>query len=90
MLVSSVTAPLLASNRPSKVAPVFAVIEVSANTLPTNDVFVPKVAELPTCQYTLHAWAPLISKTLLFDPVVKVEAVLKRIVESLACADRAL
>ena len=34
---------------------------------------VPSVAELPTCQKTLQAWAPLIRLTLLADAVVSVE-----------------
>jgi hypothetical protein len=36
---------------------------VNANTFPTNRVPVPSVAELPTCQNTLQAWAPLIRTT---------------------------
>ena len=36
VFVSSVTAPFRASNRPWKVAPVVAVIEVAARTLPTR------------------------------------------------------
>ena len=55
VLVSRVTAPLRASNRPSIVAPVVAVIDVSASTLPIEVRVVPSVAELPTCQNTLHA-----------------------------------
>jgi len=50
VLFSSVTAPFRASSRPSTVAPVFALIEVSARTLPLKVVVVPMVAELPTCQ----------------------------------------
>jgi hypothetical protein len=50
VLSSSVTAPVRASNRPEIVAPVFAVTEASAMTLPTNVELVPSVAELPTCQ----------------------------------------
>jgi hypothetical protein len=76
-VVSSVTAPLRASSRPSTSTPVFAVIEVSAMTVPTNVVPVPRVAELPTCQNTLHASAPLISATVLFDPVISVESAWK-------------
>ena len=59
--VSSVTAPLRASARPWTVTPVVTVIDVNARMLPTNTEPVPSVAELPTCQKTLHAWAPLIS-----------------------------
>jgi hypothetical protein len=75
--VSSVTAPFLASKRPSTVAPVVAVIDVRARMFPTNTEPVPSVAELPTCQKTLQDWAPLIRKTLLFDAVVSVDAILK-------------
>ena len=64
LLLSSVTAPsprapASASSRPSMVAPVVAEIEVRAMMVPTNVVLVPSVAELPTCQYTLHGEAPL-------------------------------
>src|SRR5438270_531721 len=57
VLLSSVTAPLRASSRPITEAPVWAVMEVSAMIVPTNTELVPSVAELPTCQNTLHAWA---------------------------------
>ena len=50
VLLSSVTAPPLASSRPSIVAPVVAVMEVLARIVPTKAVLVPRVAELPTCQ----------------------------------------
>ena len=49
-LVSSVTAPLRASARPSSVAPVCIAIEVSAMMVPLNVVVVAMVAELPICQ----------------------------------------
>ena len=54
MLVSRVTEPLRASARPSTVAPVFSVIEVSAKMVPTNVVRTSRVAELPICQKTLQ------------------------------------
>ena len=38
--------------------------------LPANVDPVPSVAELSTCQKTLHAWAPFVRTTLLPDPVV--------------------
>jgi hypothetical protein len=47
---------------------------VSARMLPRNVVEVPRVAELPTCQKTLHACAPLIRATTLLDPVINVDA----------------
>src|SRR6476469_5421758 len=59
LLVSRVTAPVLASARPMMFAPVVAVMLVSARMLPANEVAVPSVAELPTCQNTLH-WLPLL------------------------------
>jgi hypothetical protein len=77
VLVSSVTAPLRASRRPSIVAPVFAVMDVRARMLPRKVEFVPNVAELPTCQNTLQAWAPLISATLLPEAVIRVEVIWK-------------
>ncbi len=73
VLVSRLTWPLRASTRPDTVVPVCTEIEVSARTEPTNVVLVPSVAELPTCQNTLHALAPLISLTVLFDAVIKVD-----------------
>ena len=50
-------------------------MEVKAKTVPANDVLVPRVAELPTCQNTLQACAPLIRLTALEGAVIKVEAV---------------
>jgi len=35
------------------------VADRSARIVPTNNELVPSVAELPTCQNTLHGWAPL-------------------------------
>jgi len=61
--VSNVTAPLRASVRPLTVAPVVNVMLVSATMFPLNDVFVPSVAELPTCQNTLQSLPPLMTKT---------------------------
>ena len=55
LLASSVTAPVCAKARPDSVEPVITEMLVSARMLPTNLVVVPRVAELPTCQYTLHA-----------------------------------
>src|SRR3954452_20116746 len=48
--VSSVTAPLRASVLPLVFAPVVSVMLVRARMSPTNDVPVPSVAELPSCQ----------------------------------------
>ena len=69
--VSKVTAPLRASSRPSTVAPVLAVMEVMASTVPRKIEFVSRVAEVPTCQKTLHARAPPVRTTLLPDPVMR-------------------
>jgi hypothetical protein len=55
------------------VAPVSSVAEDKANTLPTNAVVEPRVAELPTCQNTLQACAPSISLTVLLEAVVSVD-----------------
>lgn len=73
-LESKVTAPLRANSRPEIDAPVVALTEVNASTVPTNVEFVPSVAELPTCQNTLHAVAPPVSATLLPEPVMSVLA----------------
>ena len=42
--------------------------------LPATVAPVPTVAELPTCQNTLQACAPLISATVLFEAVMRVLA----------------
>lgn len=76
-LLSSVTSPLRARARPSIVALLVTAMEVSAMMVPLKDVFVPRVAELPTCQKTLHAWAPLMSATVLEEPVIRVSAIWK-------------
>jgi hypothetical protein len=73
VLVSRVTAPLRASMRPTAVAPVSRVMDVSARMVPRKLVAVPIVAELPICQNTLHARAPLVSRTRLLVAVVSVE-----------------
>ena len=70
VLVSRLTWPLRARTRPFTVVPVCTVAEVNARMLPTKVVLVPSVAELPTCQYTLHGEAPLIRATVLLDAVI--------------------
>lgn len=77
VLVSKVTAPLLANNWPFITAPVVAVIDVNAKMLPWKVDPVPSVAELPTCQKTLQDFAPLIRTTLLLDAVISVEPIWK-------------
>ena len=73
VLVSSVTAPLRASARPWRVAPVVTVIDCRARMFPEKEVPVPIVAELPICQKTLQDWAPPVRSTRLFEAVVSVE-----------------
>ena len=82
VLASKVTAPLRAKRRPVTVAPVVAEIDVSAITVPTIVDPVPRVAELTTCQKTLHGLAPLISDTTLLEPVINVLAAWKRTTRS--------
>jgi len=77
MLVSIVTAAVDARALPEIVAPVVSVMLALARMFPTNVVFVPIVAELPTCQNTLQFCAPLISTILELDAVVSVLAILK-------------
>jgi hypothetical protein len=76
-LSSSVTAAVRASRRPRTVADVVAVIDCIAMTVPWNAVVVPSVAELPTCQYTLHGVAAPMSSTELFEAVVSVVPIMK-------------
>jgi len=64
------------------VAPVFSVIDVVARIDPAKSLVVPKVAELPTCQNTLHACAPFSSTTELADAVVNVDPASKMNTES--------
>jgi hypothetical protein len=70
---SRVTAPLRASTRPVMVSPVCTVIDVRARMLPWKVEPVSSVAELPTCQKTLQAWAPFVRTTELPESVVSVE-----------------
>src|SRR4051794_17274469 len=76
-LGSRVTAPAWASRRPWMVAPVFAVTDVAASTVPTRCDGVPRAAELATCQNTLQAWAPLSPTTELPDAVTRVDPLWK-------------
>ena len=62
---------------PFTVAPVFSVMDVRARIDPWKLVVVPSVAELPTCQKTLHGEAPLMSFTWLADAVMSVDAAWK-------------
>jgi hypothetical protein len=69
-LVSRVTAPLIASARPVSDAPETSVIDCDARIVPAKAVPEPMVANDPTCQNTLHAWAPFSNTTELAVPVV--------------------
>jgi hypothetical protein len=62
-LSSSVTAPVSAKTRPVTLVPVVTVSLAFARMLPTKTVSVPRVAELPTCQNTFAAVAPLARTT---------------------------
>jgi len=75
VLEDNVTAPFLASTRPFTATFEFTVIDVNARMLPWKEDPIPSVAELPTCQNTLHARAPFIRTTLLPDAVISVEPV---------------
>ena len=74
---SRVTAPLRASARPATVSPVSTEMDVRARMVPAKAEFVPSVAELPTCQKTLQAWAPSVRMTLLAESVTSVEGAWK-------------
>src|SRR4029077_748452 len=74
--VSSVTAPLSATSLPSTDAPVVAVIDDEAIIVPSKTELVPSVAELPTCQNTFDAVAPLAKTTLLAPGPAAVVSVL--------------
>src|SRR5450830_406231 len=71
-LVSSVTAPFRARSLPDAFAPVVKVMLVSARMFPANEVVVPRVAELPTCQNTLQFDPPLMTWTTELLAVVSV------------------
>lgn len=77
LLVSNVTAAVRAYSPQLDDAPVVAVMEISARMLPVKLVPVPKVAELPTCQKTLAAVAPLMSTTCELLAVIRVLPVWK-------------
>lgn len=75
---ANVTAPVRAKALPFIAAPVVTVMDASARMVPLKIVLVPRVAELPTCQKTLAAWAPPIRlTTLLLAAVVRVVPIWK-------------
>jgi hypothetical protein len=75
---SMVTAPVFAKAPPQPSdTPVLRVMLVLARMLPSNPVPVPRVAELPTTQYTA-AFAPTSDKvTVVLDPVMSVDGIRK-------------
>ena len=77
MLESRVTAPVCANARPCSEAPVCSVIDARAMMSPTKKLFVPRVAELPTCQKTLEAWARPARMTLRPDVTVSEDGIWK-------------
>ena len=77
VLLSRVTAPVRARARPFTVAPEVIVIDVRAMIVPARVDPVASVAELVTCQKTLHGLAPLMSATRLDDDVMNVDVALK-------------
>jgi hypothetical protein len=77
LFVSNVTAPPRAIALPVRFTPVVSVILAAAMIFPANTVFVPNVAELPTCQKTWQALPPLIMFTVELEAVVSVEPILK-------------
>jgi hypothetical protein len=76
-LLSNVTAPVLAKALPWRTAPVPSEMDARARMFPENVEEVPRVAELPTCQKTLAALAPLMRTTLLLVAVVSPLAIWK-------------
>ena len=77
VLESMVTAPVRAKARPSSVAPVSIVTDAAAMIVPLKTELIPIVAELPTCQKTLAAWAPPLRITWRLVVVTSVEAIWK-------------
>jgi hypothetical protein len=75
--VSKVTAPFLAKVLPIMFVPVVTVTLVRARIFPLNLLFVPRVADFPTCQKTLHGLPPLVTTTDEALAVVSVLAIWK-------------
>lgn len=73
----SVTPPVSAKTRPVTLAPVLMVSLIFASMFPSNAVFVPRVAELVTCQNTFAAVAPLARTTEELLAVVSALPILK-------------
>src|SRR2546429_182877 len=81
LLVSIVTAPLSAKALPDTLAPVVKVMLATARIFPVNAVPVPRVAELPTAQYTSVSRAPPLMTTDELIAVVRVLPILKTQIE---------
>ena len=73
----SAEAPTPARSRPSTFALVPTEIDVCARMVPRKVELAPSVAELPTCQNTLHDWAPRTRFTVVLPAVTSVEAAWK-------------
>jgi hypothetical protein len=69
-----VTSPFRASAAPCIVTPLAIVMDVRARIVPMKAEPDPRVAELVTCQKTLHELAPLMSFTELPDAVTRSDA----------------
>ena len=67
----SVTSPLRASALPWTVTALSSVMDVIARIVPTKEEPEPRVAELVTCQKTLHGLPPLMNTTELVDAVMR-------------------
>jgi hypothetical protein len=76
-LESKVTAPFLAKILPMIFVPVVTVMLARARMFPLNMVLVPKVADFPICQKTLHGFPPLVIITDEALAVVSVLAIWK-------------
>ena len=77
VLLIKVAEPFRAKALPAMLAALFKLMLVSARIFPTNVVVVSRVAELPTCQNTLHFVAPPVTTTDEPGPVVSVLPILK-------------
>src|SRR3989344_2900563 len=73
LLPSRVTVPFCANTLPSTLAVVPSPMDVRAKMFPLKVESAPSVAELPTCQKTLQAWAPPVRFTTLAPAVVSEE-----------------
>ena len=77
VLKSRVTVAPNAKTPPLDTALVLSVTEAAARIFPWNKLPVPKVAELPTCQNTLHGNPPPVSRTVDPDAVIREDPIWK-------------